>query len=102
MRWLGIGYRRPLGEWLATNPRQVSCLEITAEHFFDAAATHLKDGGVFSYLTNEMDSLSRSHQRALFRRFRTISLRVLDDLGVPNETRDAQWAQSTVIVRAEK
>lgn len=73
-----------------------------AEHFFDTAAAHLKDGGVFTYLTNETDSLSRSHQRALFERFRSITLRILGNLGVPDDTRDAQWAQETVIVRAEK
>ncbi|NIP94473.1 MAG: class I SAM-dependent methyltransferase, partial [Akkermansiaceae bacterium] len=40
-----------------------------AEHFFDTAAAHLRPGGVFTYLTNEIDSLSRAHQRALLKRF---------------------------------
>ena len=73
-----------------------------AEHFFDAAAAHLKPGGSFTYLTMEIDSLSREHQRALLRRFSTISLRRLSDLGVPESTRDAQWAQETIVVRASK
>lgn len=35
-RLLGIGYRRELDLWIATRPPEVECLEITAEHFFDA------------------------------------------------------------------
>lgn len=73
-----------------------------AEHFFDTASTHLKEGGSFTYLTNEINSLSRSHQRALFKRFRSFTLRQVKDLGVPDDTRDAQWSQETVVVRAEK
>jgi guanidinoacetate N-methyltransferase len=73
-----------------------------AEHFFDTAAAHLNPGGVFTYLTNEIDSLSRAHQRALFKRFRSVGLKKLENLGVPEDTRDAQWAQEIIIVRAEK
>ena len=39
---LGVAYRHPLAAWLATNPPEVSCLEITAEHFFDDGAAQLK------------------------------------------------------------
>jgi uncharacterized protein (UPF0276 family) len=35
--WVGIGYRRPFAAWLATSPPEVECIEITAEHFFDAS-----------------------------------------------------------------
>ena len=35
MRWLGIGYRTPLSEWIDSRPAGLSCLELTAEHFFD-------------------------------------------------------------------
>lgn len=35
MRWVGIGYRRELANWIDSHPRQIGCLEITAEHFFD-------------------------------------------------------------------
>ncbi len=38
---IGIGYRHPLAAWLATNPPEVSCLEITAEHFFDGGDAKL-------------------------------------------------------------
>lgn len=35
MRWIGPGYRFPLHDWVADGPQGVSCLEVTAEHFFD-------------------------------------------------------------------
>ena len=40
-----------------------------AEPFFPVAAKHLNPGGVFTYFTNEIDSLSRGHQRALLNHF---------------------------------
>ena len=43
MRWLGVGYRRQLAQWIATRPPEVECLEITAEHFFDQGETLLRD-----------------------------------------------------------
>ncbi|MBI3898016.1 MAG: DUF692 domain-containing protein [Gammaproteobacteria bacterium] len=43
MRRLGIGYRRELARWIDTRPAQISCLEITAEHFFDAGEERLKE-----------------------------------------------------------
>lgn len=72
-----------------------------AEHFFSTAAAHLHEGGVFTYLTNEIDSLSRGHQRALFRHFRSISLHV-QPLTLPPDLRDSWWADSMVVVKAVK
>lgn len=72
-----------------------------AEHFFPEAAAHLRPGGVFTYLTHEIDSLSRRHQRALLKHFRSIELNV-EPVSVPEETRDLWWADSMVIVRAVK
>ncbi len=72
-----------------------------AEHFFATAAAHLRPGGVFTYMTNEIDSLSRAHQRALLRHFSAFSLRVLP-LQPPAEVRDTWWADSMVIVGARK
>lgn len=73
-----------------------------AEHFFATASKHLAPGGAFTYLTNEIDSLSRAHQRALLRHFARIQLSVVDGLEVPAETRDAMWGQSMVIVKASR
>ena len=73
-----------------------------AEHFFRTAAAHLKPCGVFTYLTNEADSLSRAHQRALLEHFCSFQIRIVTALGVPENTRDSHWSQSMVIVRAIK
>ncbi len=70
-----------------------------AEHFFPTAAAHLREGGVFTYMTNEIDSLSRAHQRALFRHFRSIALERLPLL-LPPDVRDTWWADSMMIVKA--
>jgi guanidinoacetate N-methyltransferase len=73
-----------------------------AEHFFPVAAAHLVDGGLFSYLTIEADSLSRSHQRALFRHFTSFELSKVESLDIPADTADAMWSSSMVIVKAIK
>ncbi len=70
-----------------------------AEHAFEAMAALLRRGGVFTYLTTEIDSLSREHQRRLLRHFREISLRV-EPLDVPADTRDMWWATSMVVIKA--
>ncbi len=73
-----------------------------ADHFFAHAAAHLKSGGVFTYLSNEIDSLSRTHQRLLFEHFTTIEMKVIRDLAVPADVRDAWWSDSMVVVAATK
>ena len=73
-----------------------------AQHFFPAAASHLRDGGVFTYLSNEMDSLSREHQRQLFSYFSSIELSMVSDLNLPETVQDQWWSDSMVIVRAVK
>lgn len=72
-----------------------------AEHFFETAAKHLRSGGVFTYFSNEIDSLSRGHQRALFKHFSNISLKVIN-LDIPDDIMDTWWADSMVIVKADK
>ncbi|MEP7309042.1 MAG: amino acid adenylation domain-containing protein [Acidobacteriota bacterium] len=72
-----------------------------AEHGFEAMASHLKDGGVFTYLTTEIDSLGRGHQRRLLQHFREVTLHV-ERLHVPDDTRDTWWANSMVVVKAVK
>ncbi len=73
-----------------------------AEHFFSVAAKHLNPGGVFSYLTNEIDSLSRPHQRALLSCYSSFSMSLVKNLDIPEDTSDAMWADSMVIVRVVK
>ena len=72
-----------------------------AEHFFETAANHLHPKGVFTYFSNEIDSLSRGHQRALFQHFSYFSLKVIP-LEIPDDVNDTWWADSMVIVKAVK
>jgi len=73
-----------------------------AEHFFATAASLLRPGGVFTYLTNETDSFSRAHQRALFNHFSEVSLSLIKDLDIPEDTEDALWYPQMVLVRVQK
>ncbi len=73
-----------------------------ADHFFAHAAAHLKEGGVFTYLSNEIDSLSRTHQRLLFEHFSRIDMQVVKELKVPEDVKDAWWSDSMVVVVATK
>lgn len=72
-----------------------------AEHFFETAAKHLHPGGVFTYFSNEIDSLSRGHQRSLLKHFSSFSLKVID-LEIPDDVNDTWWADSMVVVKAVK
>lgn len=69
-----------------------------AAHFFEHAAAHLKPGGRFTYLTMEEDSLSRAHQRLLLQHFDGYRVSKIDGLNIPQDTRDAHWAQSMVLI----
>ena len=72
-----------------------------AAHFFPVAAAHLRPDGVFTYLSNEIDSLGRGHQRLLFEHFREIRMERVA-LTLPDDVRDAWWADSMVVVEARK
>ena len=72
-----------------------------AEHFFETAANLLYEGGVFTYLSNEIDSLSRRHQRALFRHFSRIAISVVP-LVIPSDVKDTWWSDSMVAVEATR
>jgi guanidinoacetate N-methyltransferase len=73
-----------------------------AEPFFPVAAAHLRPGGMFTYLTNEADSLSRSHQRLLLRHFREFRMHVVGPLALPEDSRDDLWADTMVVAGAVK
>lgn len=72
-----------------------------AGHFFPSAAAHLRPGGVFTYLTNEIDSLSRAHQRLIFEHFSSFSLQIVP-LTLPDNVGDVWWASSMAVVKAVK
>ena len=72
-----------------------------ANHFFDAAHRHLRDGGVLTYFSLEVDSVSRRHQRRLFELFDRVSLRVVRDLQPPEDC-NYWWSDSMVVIEATK
>ena len=72
-----------------------------AEHFFPTAASHLRPGGAFTYLTNEIDSLSRGHQRLILKYFSSFSLQVVK-FDIPEDVKDTWWIGSMVVIKAIK
>lgn len=72
-----------------------------AAHFFPVAAAHLRPGGVFTYLSNEIETVGRAHQRLLFEHFSSLRLQPVS-LTLPADVRDAWWADSMVVVEAVK
>ena len=72
-----------------------------AEHFFETAVAHLHPGGVFTYFSNEIDSLSREHQRLILKHFSSFSIEMVK-LDVPGDVKDTWWANSMVVIKAVK
>ena len=72
-----------------------------AEHFFSTAAALLRPGGAFVYMTTEIDSVSRRHQRSLFQHFDEVQIKIAA-LDIPEDTKDAWWANSMVVLKAMK
>lgn len=67
-----------------------------ARHFFQAAAEHLRKDGVFTYYSNEVDSMARAHQRALFEWFGEISISVVTGLEPPEDCH--YWQTNSFLV----
>lgn len=72
-----------------------------AEHFFAHASSHLNEGGAFTYFSNEIDSLSREHQRLLLTHFSSFSIQKVA-LKMPEDVKDIWWANSIIVVKAVK
>ncbi|MBP5971637.1 amino acid adenylation domain-containing protein [Brasilonema sp. CT11] len=72
-----------------------------AEPFFETAAFCLREGGIFTYYTNEIDSFSRRHQRLLFKYFSSFTLSVVKPLFPPQDNIN-WWADSMIVVKAVK
>ena len=73
-----------------------------AEHFFELAGNILRPGGAFTYLSNESDSLSRAHQRVLFKYFDSVNLTMIKNLDIPSNSQDSLWLREIVHVVANK
>lgn len=72
-----------------------------AEHFFSYASDHLKPGGGFTYFSNEINSLGREHQRRLLEHFSSFSVEIVP-LQMPDDVKDAWWADRIAVVKAVK
>lgn len=70
-----------------------------AEHFFEHAAKHLKPTGAFTYFSNEVDSLSREHQRLLLKYFSSFTVSLVK-LEIPEDVKDTWWANSMAVIKA--
>lgn len=69
--------------------------------FFPVAAQVLQPGGVFTYFTCEIDTLSRGHQRLLLEHFDRLTVSVVRGLEPPVGCQ-YWWADSMAVVEAGK
>lgn len=69
--------------------------------FFETASKLLKPGGVFTYFSCEIDTLSRGHQRELLKHFDSFRVSVVRNLQPP-ENSTYWWSDSMVVVYAYK
>lgn len=72
-----------------------------AEHFFPHASKHLNNKGAFTYFSNEVDSLSREHQRLLLKHFSSFTVTMVK-LEMPEDVKDTWWADSIAVIKAIK
>lgn len=72
-----------------------------AQHFFESAAKHLKPGGIFSYYSNEIDSVARRHQRELFKYFSSVTFSVCRPLYPPADC-NYWWADAMIVTKCVK
>ncbi|WP_050407549.1 class I SAM-dependent methyltransferase [Massilia sp. NR 4-1] len=72
-----------------------------AASFFPTAQRLLRPGGVFTYYSNEIDSLSRRHQRLLLEHFSSFSVTLVRGLRPPPDCQ-YWWADSMAVVTAVK
>jgi guanidinoacetate N-methyltransferase len=81
--------------------REVIDNVVMAEDFFPVAARVLRPGGIFPWYTNEIDTLSRRHQRLIQKYFRSFEVTVCRPL-YPPEDCHYWFADSMVVVKAVK
>lgn len=69
--------------------------------FLPLVIPHLRKDGIMTYFTREIDSLSRAHQRMLFRYFSKVEIQIVRDL-IPPDDCDYWWANSMAVVKATR
>jgi guanidinoacetate N-methyltransferase len=72
-----------------------------AAHLFEPMANHLDESGRLVYFTNEINTISREHQRILLKFYSRLEMQVLKGLKPP-ETCQYWWANSMVVIGAVK
>lgn len=72
-----------------------------AGEFFPVASARLREGGVFTYFTCEIDTLSRGHQRLLLEHFDAFTVSVVRGLEPPAGCQ-YWWADSMAAVEARR
>ncbi len=72
-----------------------------ADPFFPWASSCLKDGGIFTYYTQEIDSLSRRHQRLLLQHFSSFSVSLVKGMNPPEDC-EYWYTDSMTVVKAIK
>ncbi len=70
-----------------------------ADPFFPWASEYLKDGGIFTYYTQELDSLSRRHQRLLLQHFSSFSVHLVKGMNPPEDC-EYWYTDSMAVVKA--
>jgi guanidinoacetate N-methyltransferase len=81
--------------------REVIDNAVMAEDFFPVAARCLRKGGIFTWYTNEIDSVSRRHQRLIFKYFSSFSVHICKPLAPPADCH--YWfADSMAVIKAIK
>lgn len=81
--------------------REVIDNVVMAEDFFPVAARVLRPGGIFTWYTNEIDTLSRGHQRLIQKYFSSFTVTVARPI-YPPEDCHYWFADSMVVVKAVK
>jgi amino acid adenylation domain-containing protein len=81
--------------------REVINNAVMAEDFFPVAAKCLRPGGIFTWYSNEINSLSRRHQRLILKYFSSFTVSVVQPL-FPPEDCHYWFADSMVVVKAIK
>ena len=69
-------------------------LEVTLQNTLAAVPTVLRDGGVFAFISNDIDSLGRRQQRELLQHFSAVEIRLCRDLVLPLDPGGEWWADA--------
>ena len=88
--------------YFVSDPGSVEVESSTAVgSFLPLVVPHIRENGVMTHFTREIDSFSRAHQRMLFNYFRSVEIKKIADLAPPDDC-NYWWADSMMVVKAIK